>query len=188
MRRLLPGCRLTGLAENSSCSVYDRASARCDFDQVLGLAVDFVLLTSRWNFGGTCNEDRNWWIVCAPPRSDNARTALTSASSCESLSSLALPKTSITLAQVVPAGQLPTFCRVTATLTPSSDSDIKIEIWLPIADWNGKFEPSATGAGREPSPTTGWPRHCKRVTRRHRPTRDTSVEMPCSRSDIQKRS
>jgi feruloyl esterase len=122
--------------------------------------VDFVLLTSRWNFGGTCNEDRNWWIVCAPPRSDNARTALTSASSCESLSSLALPKTSITLAQVVPAGkfalpgtdpatpqfgQLPTFCRVTATLTPSSDSDIKIEIWLPIADWNGKFEAVGNG-------------------------------------------
>ena len=122
--------------------------------------MDFVLLTSRWNFGGTCNEDRNWWIVCAPPRSDNARTALTSASSCESLSSLALPKTSITLAQVVPAGkfalpgtdpatpqfgQLPTFCRVTATLTPSSDSDIKIEIWLPIADWNGKFEAVGNG-------------------------------------------
>jgi feruloyl esterase len=77
------------------------------------------------------------------------------ASSCESLSSLALPNTSITLAQLVPAGtftlpatglathqfsQLPTFCRVAATLTPSSDSDIKIELWLPIADWNGKFQ------------------------------------------------
>ena len=26
---------------------------------------------------------------------------------------------------------LPAFCRVAATLTPSSDSDIKIEVWLP---------------------------------------------------------
>ncbi len=56
----------------------------------------------------------------------------TSPSSCENLSSLALPNTSITLSQVVPAGafavpgtapakpqfsQLPTFCRVAATLT-----------------------------------------------------------------------
>jgi feruloyl esterase len=41
--------------------------------------------------------------------------------------------------------QLPTFCRVAATLTPSSDSDIKIEVWLPIADWNGKFEAVGNG-------------------------------------------
>jgi hypothetical protein len=26
-----------------------------------------------------------------------------------------------------------TFCRVAATLRPSGDSDIKIEIWLPLA-------------------------------------------------------
>jgi len=86
--------------------------------------------------------------------------ALKSASSCERLSSLALPNTSITLAQVVPAGafalpgtrpatlqfsQLPAFCRVAATLTPSSDSDIKIELWLPLADWNGKFEAVGNG-------------------------------------------
>src|SRR5205823_8645250 len=36
--------------------------------------VDFVLLPSRRNFGGTCDEDGNWRIVCAPPRTDNART------------------------------------------------------------------------------------------------------------------
>jgi feruloyl esterase len=33
----------------------------------------------------------------------------------------------------------PAFCRVAATLKPSSDSDIKIEIWLPLKGWNGKF-------------------------------------------------
>ena len=86
--------------------------------------------------------------------------AFTSASSCESLSSLALPNTSIALAQIVPAGkfalpgtgpatpqfsELRAFCRVVATLTPSSDSHIKIEVWLPIADWNGKFEAVGNG-------------------------------------------
>lgn len=32
----------------------------------------------------------------------------------------------------------PAFCRVAATLKPSGDSDIKMEIWLPL-NWNGKF-------------------------------------------------
>src|SRR5262245_59096228 len=81
---------------------------------------------------------------------------LNAGASCESLSSLVLPDTSITLAQMVPAGRftlpgigpaavqqfsrLPAFCRVAATLTPSSDSDIKIEVWLPAQGWNGKFQ------------------------------------------------
>jgi feruloyl esterase len=34
---------------------------------------------------------------------------------------------------------LPAFCRVTATLKPSTDSDIKMELWMPAAGWNGKF-------------------------------------------------
>jgi len=40
---------------------------------------------------------------------------------------------------------LPAYCRVAATLAPSSDSDIKMELWLPASDWNGKFE--AVGGG-----------------------------------------
>jgi feruloyl esterase len=88
------------------------------------------------------------------------------ASSCESLESLALPHTQITRAQSVPAGRfagtpagvaapgaptflpysaLPAFCRVAATLTPSADSDIKIEVWLPATGWNGKFEGLGNG-------------------------------------------
>jgi feruloyl esterase len=62
--------------------------------------------------------------------------------SCESLAQLALPNASITSAQVVTAGAssvLPAFCRVAATLKPSSGSDIKTEVWLPIAGWNGKL-------------------------------------------------
>jgi feruloyl esterase len=34
---------------------------------------------------------------------------------------------------------LPAFCRVVATLKPSASSDIRMEIWMPIAAWNGRF-------------------------------------------------
>ena len=36
-------------------------------------------------------------------------------------------------------------CRVTATLKPSSDSDIKVEVWLPAAGWNGKLQGVGNG-------------------------------------------
>jgi feruloyl esterase len=87
------------------------------------------------------------------------------AASCESLTSLSLPETTITLAQPVAAGtftvpgaaggkgkqgpsyrDLPAFCRVTATVKPTSDSDIRIEVWLPDASgWNGKFQGNGNG-------------------------------------------
>jgi feruloyl esterase len=35
--------------------------------------------------------------------------------------------------------QLPAFCRVALTLKPSGDSEIKMELWLPLEGWNGKF-------------------------------------------------
>src|SRR5580700_4577211 len=40
---------------------------------------------------------------------------------------------------------LPSFCRVAVTLTPTSDSDIKSEIWLPMTGWNGKFQVDGNG-------------------------------------------
>src|SRR4051812_35931479 len=67
---------------------------------------------------------------------------LDAATSCESLWALHLPNTSMTSVGMVPAGgfslreseasaqafsDLPAFCRVAATVTPSSDSDIKVE-------------------------------------------------------------
>src|SRR5262245_6351741 len=84
-------------------------------------------------------------------------------SSCDSLAKLALKDTTITMAQIVPAGkfsppgegqtaggansykQLPEFCRVAATLKPSSDSDIKVEVWLPVNGWNSKFQGVGNG-------------------------------------------
>ena len=40
---------------------------------------------------------------------------------------------------VPPFSALPAFCRVTATLKPSPSSDIRMEVWMPIAGWNGHF-------------------------------------------------
>jgi len=95
------------------------------------------------------------------------KLAVAAAQSCESLASLRLPNTTITLAQTIDAGafrlptpaggaapgpaaarafgDLPAFCRVAATLKPSSDSDIKVEVWLPVSGWNGKFQGIGNG-------------------------------------------
>ena len=40
---------------------------------------------------------------------------------------------------------LPAFCRVAATLAPTSDSDIKIEVWLPLSGWNGRLQAVGNG-------------------------------------------
>ena len=41
---------------------------------------------------------------------------------------------------------LPAYCRATLTLKPSTDSDIKMEIWMPAAEaWNGKFQMMGNG-------------------------------------------
>jgi len=84
------------------------------------------------------------------------------AASCDSLTSLTLPHTAITAAQLVAAGTftlpgagagpngpqfntLPGFCRVSATLKPSADSEIKFEVWMPAEGWNGKFQGVGNG-------------------------------------------
>src|SRR5262245_48633937 len=77
------------------------------------------------------------------------------ANACERLARAALPHTTITLAEEVTSGTIsiqappgpagapagptrplngvPPICRVAATLAPSADSDIKIEVWLPLS-------------------------------------------------------
>jgi feruloyl esterase len=77
------------------------------------------------------------------------------ASPCTNLQSLQLQYTTITSATDNLTGTfgsppnaitgLPPFCRVTATLVPSSDSNIQIEVWLPESGWNGRFV--GTGGG-----------------------------------------
>jgi len=79
------------------------------------------------------------------------------ASPCTNLQSLQLRDATITSATdnssgvfVVPGSNatipgLPPFCRVTATLVPTADSNIRIEVWLPLSGWNGRF--LGTGGG-----------------------------------------
>ena len=91
-------------------------------------------------------------------------TSSATAGSCKQLATLRLPQTTITLADSVAPGafkrdapfteapipgnydRLPAFCRVAATIRPTSDSEIKIEVWMPFADWNGNFQGVGNGA------------------------------------------
>lgn len=83
---------------------------------------------------------------------------------CESLGSFGMKGGKVTTAETVASGafqqpggraggrgnaafaNLPSFCRVAATLTPTSDSEIKIEVWMPVASWNGSLESVGNGA------------------------------------------
>jgi feruloyl esterase len=47
-------------------------------------------------------------------------------------------------AQPTPFDDLPAFCRVTATVKPIADADVKFEVWLPSAGWNGDFQPAGS--------------------------------------------
>jgi feruloyl esterase len=84
---------------------------------------------------------------------------------CASLKSLVLANATVTAAESVPAGPLsesagggragrgsvaaqptvPAHCRVAVVLTPSPDSHIEIEVWLPLENWNGKFQAVGNG-------------------------------------------
>ncbi len=81
-----------------------------------------------------------------------------SAATCEGLAELKLPNTTITAAQPVATGafkpttgsaapykDLPAFCRVAGVIKPTSDSEIKFEVWMPSANWNGKFHGIGNG-------------------------------------------
>jgi feruloyl esterase len=95
-----------------------------------------------------------------PPLDPDAAPAFgsVSAATCEGLAELKLPNTTITAAQSVAPGafapptgsaapykELPAFCRVAAVIKPTDDSEIKFEVWLPSANWNGKFHGIGNG-------------------------------------------
>ena len=92
-----------------------------------------------------------------------SHVTLAANNTCESMAKVALPDATITSAESVEAGKYeklkeamngrsglniagrlqmdpnPAFCKVAATLKPVADSNIKIEVWLPLAKWNGKM-------------------------------------------------
>jgi hypothetical protein len=71
------------------------------------------------------------------------------ASDCAGLSNAKLPDTTITAASSVsgkfsppygnPVDGLPEFCRVTGMIRPTSDSEIRFEVWMPASGWNEKY-------------------------------------------------
>lgn len=90
-------------------------------------------------------------VLAAPP--------VSAQQSCESLASLSIPNVTITMAKAIstpPDFEVPStggrfgtppglkvsvpFCRVAGFATPTSDSHIGFEVWLPTAaNWNGKY-------------------------------------------------
>jgi hypothetical protein len=87
---------------------------------------------------------------------------------CEDLRNATLERATVTSAEAVPAGPfrgggrggagagrrgggppgaaaqpppppLPEHCRVQLVLEPSSDSNIKVDLWMPLESWNGKL-------------------------------------------------
>ena len=95
-------------------------------------------------------------IAMAPRVSDAAPVA------CASMGQVRLSNGAVLSAEPVPAGaftppgansavaaagyaSLPPFCRVTLKLTPSADSDVRVEIWLPLSGWNHKIQAAGNG-------------------------------------------
>jgi hypothetical protein len=91
--------------------------------------------------------------ACAAPASPEATR-------CEGLSSLKLDHVALVSVRAVSAGRIflwktalmgipffkvPASCRITAVSAPSSDSMIKIEIWMPLDHWNGRLQGIGNG-------------------------------------------
>ena len=82
-----------------------------------------------------------------------------SGGACAGIGNLSLDSARVVAASAVEAGalvlddqpadpifkKLPAFCRVVAVSKPSPDSSIRIEVWLPLAGWNGKFMGQGNG-------------------------------------------
>jgi hypothetical protein len=83
---------------------------------------------------------------------------------CESLVQLRLPSAKVTATRLVAAGEymappkaegaggnaslygtLPAFCFVGIIATPTRDSDINVDVWLPTSGWNGRFRAVGNG-------------------------------------------
>jgi hypothetical protein len=86
------------------------------------------------------------------------------AATCDSLTTLKLPDTTITSAKTIAAGafsmppgvpaspfgaasfkKLPDFCRVEGVIQPTSDSHIEFEVWMPAFGWNGRYHGEGNG-------------------------------------------
>lgn len=108
---------------------------------------------------------RGLWVIAALSFTAclqaNGQATPSMSAKCASMTSITLPNAKVTLAELVPAAgssalpeakelealyrTLPAFCRVAVQDRPTSDSDIKIETWLPVTGWNGKYRGQGNG-------------------------------------------
>ena len=84
--------------------------------------------------------------------------------SCAKLMRAKIPGATMLLAAAIPAGgfagppgpasgrdltapykSVPAFCRVVSLATPTTDSEIRIELWLPASGWNGRLQGIGNG-------------------------------------------
>ena len=93
-----------------------------------------------------------------------AQQAATNGHACTNLATLSLPAANVVSAKIIAAGAftppdsspmgpppnpifkvLPAFCRVVVLATPTADSAIPIEVWMPAGGWNGRFRGDGNG-------------------------------------------
>jgi hypothetical protein len=102
-------------------------------------------------------------VALAAFASMTVATRPAAAASCADLKQVVLPKTTITLARSIAAGDFTppvpewarafmspapipaAFCRVAGEIRPTSDSSIKFELWLPATGWTGRYESVGNG-------------------------------------------
>ncbi len=104
---------------------------------------------------------RNLVLFAAIAAIANVAQSQQKPNACADLSKSKLPDTHILKAEQYAAGEFPTaglpaemagaakylpaVCRVVAELTPTTDSSIKMELWMPAEHWNGKFRGQGNG-------------------------------------------
>jgi feruloyl esterase len=110
---------------------------------------------------------RRWALLFAPALTALIAPALSAQQSCNQLMSLNLPHTAILSSTLVPEGpfsapnpfgsstpvNLPARCVVKAVAKPTTDSEIRFEVWLPAAVWNGKYQQEGNGGWAGAIPT-----------------------------------
>jgi len=95
-------------------------------------------------------------LALAPAAEARPADSKPSAQACVALSRLQLPNTTVSSATVVDRGagpalgipgvaDLPAFCRVVAHVRGAPDSDIGVEVWLPMEGWTGAFHGTGNG-------------------------------------------
>ncbi len=96
-------------------------------------------------------------VASSPLLPGGIAAAAPATTACGTLTALTIPTVMVTAATLMPAGAftppgastamtLPAFCRVEAVARPTSDSEIKFEVWIPPAEtWNSKFQGVGNG-------------------------------------------